>query len=275
MSLVASLALHVTAPALLELELAIANAEPSDIIARPLVLARGELDARLTLDINLEPNQLGHSTSLAPDLWVGVTSELTVGVVHSYVSVDRFATGATLCVVHQDVLGCESTYHNVGVDARYGVMEGDLAVAPRVRAWIRELEPFKPALTFGALVRWTRGRFALTADPYLQLGLANTDRGNRHELWLPLAFSVQPLARWELALHTGWDSMLGRYLDLDGERKLITDAWHVPVAFATRVAATPHVDVGAILGFSRLLGPQNTAKERALFFTVAWRGAAF
>jgi hypothetical protein len=242
-----------------------AQAEPTDFVARPIVLSRGELDARLTLDLNLEPNQFGHSTSLAPDAWVGVTSELTVGVVHSYPSVDRFASGATLCVVHQEGIGCESTYHNVGVDARYGLLEGELAVAPRFRALIRETDPFKPALTFGALVRWTRGRIALTADPYLQLGIANTDQGNRHELWLPIAFAVQPIARWELALHTGWNSILAIW----------RDGWHMPIAFETRVAVTPALDVGAMLGFSTLLGPQNTAKERALFFTVAWRTPLF
>ena len=76
-------------------------------------------------------------------------------------------------------------------------------------------------------------------------------------------------------MHTGWNTVLGTYRGLDDERQLIYDARHIPVAIATRVAATAHLDVGAIVGFRQLLGPQNTPKERALFITVAWRGIVF
>jgi hypothetical protein len=239
-----------------------AAAAPNDFVARPLVLARGQLEAQLVLDLNLAPGYFGKSTSLAPDVWFGALPELTVGLIHSQPSVDRFAPGATFCIVHQDV-GCQSTYHGSGVDARYSVLDGDVAVAPRLRVLVRELDPVKPAVTLGALVRWTRGRFAIIGDPYLQLGLANTDRGNRHALFLPVTFAVQPLARWELSLRTGFHSDLA----------VIRDGYHIPIALATRVAAQrdPHVDVGVMLAFASLLGPQNTAKERALFFWVAYR----
>ena len=76
-----------------------------------------------------------------------------------------------------------------------------------------------------------------------------------------MTFAVQPLARWELSLRTGFHSDLA----------VIRDGYHIPIALATRVAAHSHVDVGAMLGFASLLGPQNTAKERALFFWVAYR----
>jgi hypothetical protein len=238
-----------------------AHAAPAtDFVARPIVLAHHQLDAELVADINLAPRDIGESTSLAPDVWFGVLPELTIGLVHSSPSVDRFSPGATFCVIHQ-ATGCTSTYHGSGVDVRYAVLTGPLAVAPRGRLLLRELDPFKPALTLGALVRWTHGRFAITGDPYLQLGLANRDQGNRAQLFLPIAFAVQPLARWELALRTGFNSELA----------VIEDGWHVPIAVATRVALDAHIDVGIMLGFASLFGPQNTAKERALFFMFAYR----
>ena len=91
--------------------------------------------------------------------------------------------------------------------------------------------------------------------------MANTDQGNRSALFVPITFAVQPLARWEPALRTGFNSDLA----------VISDGWHVPIAIATRVAIEAHIDLGVMLGFSSLLGPQNTAKERALFFMFAWR----
>jgi hypothetical protein len=240
-----------------------ALADPNDLVARPLVLEAGELQANLVTGINLAPKQFGHPTSLSPDLWFGVLPALTVGLFHSNPSVDRFAPGATFCVVHEPDLGCDTTYRGGGIDVRYSALRGDFALAPRARVTIREIDPFKPALLLGTLVRWTRGRFAITGDPYLQIGLANTDQGNRSALFLPVLFSVQPLARWELTLRTGFNSDLA----------VLSDGWHVPVAFETRIAATSHIDAGVMLAFASLLGPQNTAKERALFFTVGWRGA--
>jgi len=237
----------------------LAGAEPNDF-TRPLVLARGQLDAELVADINLAPRLIGQSTSLAPDVWFGALPELTIGLIHSSPSVDRFSPGATFCVVHEQTV-CNSTYHGSGIDAIYSVLAGDLAIAPRARVLVRELDPFKPALTLGTLVRWTRGRFAITGDPYLELGLANRDQGNRAQLFLPIKFAVQPLARWELVLRTGVNSELA----------VLRDGWHVPIAVATRFALDSHFDLGVMLGFASLLGPQNTAKERALFFMFAYR----
>ncbi|HEY5944302.1 MAG TPA: hypothetical protein VIV40_02375, partial [Kofleriaceae bacterium] len=148
-----------------------------------------------------------------------------------------------------------------GIDARWSAVEGDFAVAARMRFLVRQIDPVLPALTFGALVRWTRGRFAIVGDPYLQLGVANTDKGNRAALFVPITFAVQPLSRWEIALRTGWNSDLA----------VIRDGWHVPVAIATRVAIDRNFEAGTMLAFSTLLGPQNTAKERALFFMVGFR----
>jgi hypothetical protein len=146
--------------------------------------------------------------------------------------------------------------------------EADLFVAPRARFVVRDLDPLKPAFLLGAYVRWTRGRYAVTGDPYLQAGLGNTELGNRHALFVPVKLSAQ-VSRVELALRTGWHSDLAVW----------RDGWHIPVAVATRVRIGDHVDAGAMLAFASLLGPQNTAKERALFFSLGftadtgWRAA--
>jgi hypothetical protein len=233
---------------------------PNDLVARPIVLARGQLTAELVADINLAPGRVGDSVSLAPDVWYGALPELTIGLVHSSPSVDRFSPGATICI-EQQTNACSSTYRGSGLDARYSARAGELAVAPRLRLLVRDIDPVKPAITLGSLVRWTRGRFAIIGDPYVMVGLANTDQGNRHALFLPVTFAVQPTARWELALRTGFHSDLA----------VIRDGWHVPVVLATRVALDAHFELGMMLGFETLLGPQNTAKQRALFFTFAYR----
>ena len=129
-----------------------------------------------------------------------------------------------------------------------------------MRLLLRDLDPVKPAVTLGATARWHRGAFAIAADPYLQLGLANRDQGNHAQLWLPVYLELALACRWELALHTGWSS----------ELLTIRDDWHIPLGLAARVTATRFLDVAVEAGFATIGGPQNNVKQRAAMLTVAW-----
>ncbi len=108
---------------------------------------------------------------------------------------------------------------------------------------------------------WQRGRWSITGDPYLQLGLANRPHGNRAGAVASVVLAVQPLPRWAIDLYTGWNSDLAIW----------TDGYYVPGAAGVRVRATSHLDVGATFGFPSILGPQNDVKSRVLFFDVGWR----
>lgn len=237
-----------------------AGAAPDDIVGRSLVLAPDQLAAAVTLEINDAPGYVAEPTSLAPDLWYGVAPGWTIGLIHSDPSVDRFEVGASLCV-RKGLLECDETYHGGGLEARWLARDGALQVAPVARLRVRELSPFEPAVTLGAMLRWQRGRFAVTGDPYLQIGLANTDRGNASALVLPVTFSIQPTCRWALSLSSGWNAELATW----------RDGYRIPVAVGTVVRVTTHVDVGATLGFAELLGPQNSPKPRAVFVMAGYR----
>lgn len=241
-----------------------AHASPADIIDRPLTLERGQFAADLVLEVSVAPDQFASPASIAPDLWYGVTDKLTVGVIHSDQSLDRipffFEPGTTICIRHNDIL-CTRTYHGSSGDVLYSILAGQIAVAAHARLLLRDIDPVKPALTLGAMATWRHGRFSIYTDPYVQWGLANQDLGNRAELWLPLVFAVQPTWRWVVELHTGYDS----------DAQVWRDGYHIPVELGTRARVTRHFDVGGAFGFSTLLGPQNTPKERIVFLDVAWR----
>jgi hypothetical protein len=224
------------------------------------VLDAGHWQAQLVTEINLAPGAFARPLSFAPDAWIGVLPRLTLGLVHSDPSVDRIAPGASICV-RTDVLLCDKAYRGSGIDALYSLREGHIAAAAHGRLLLRDIDPAKPALTLGAALRWTRGRWALGGDPFVQLGLANTDRGNRAELWLPIVAALQPTCRWIVELHTGWNSDVAE----------IRDGWHVPAGLGVRAMATPQLELGAAFGFTSLLGPQNTPKQRVAFVTVGWR----
>jgi hypothetical protein len=233
------------------------RADPSDLVARPLWLAPGEIEVAGTIEMNLAHKAKARPLSLAPDVWVGVAPRWTIGLVHSMASVDRFAPGGSFCV-RTDSLYCDSHYRGSGLDVRFAATD---RIAPRARVLVRDIDPWKPAVTLGAQLRWQHGRYAITGDPYLQLGLANRDQGNRAQLWLPIQLALQPTCRWLVALDTG----------INGELAVFDEAFHVPIAATVRARATTEIDVGATLGFASLLGPQNTPKQRVLFLTIGWR----
>jgi hypothetical protein len=236
---------------------------PRDIISRPLVLAPGAFDLRLTLAINLQQRLISEPTALSPDLWWGVLPRLTIGLIHSDDSLDQIATTGSFCV-HADASAastCARRYKGSGLDVRYSAREGQFALAPRVRVVIRDLDPVKPAMTGGALVRWAHGRFAILADPYLRVPLGNAKLGNRFAINVPVWLAIQPATGWMIALRGGFESDLA----------VIHDGSHIPAAIDTTACVTSHVDVGVEAGWGSLLGPQRDARHATLMVWAGWR----
>lgn len=239
-----------------------AEAPPDDIIARPLVLAPGALGVRLTLAVNLQQRLITQPTALSPDAWWGVLPRLTIGLIHSDDSLDQIAASGSFCVKPgaSTTSTCGRFYKGSGIDVRYSAVEGQFALAPRLRVVIRDIDPFKPAATLGALVRWAHGRFAIIADPYLRVPLANAPLGNRTAINLPVWLAMQPASGWMLALRGGFESDL----------VVIDDGGHVPVAFDVTARATPSLDLGVDAGWAGLLGPQHDARHATLMLWAGW-----
>lgn len=237
------------------------GASPDDLVARPLVLEPGTVDARLTLAINVQQRLITEPTALSPDAWWGVLPRLTVGLIHSDASLDQIATSGSFCI-KTSTSTCAQRYKGSGIDVRYSALEGQFALAPRLRAVIRDTDPFKPAVTLGALLRWTRGRFAITGDPYLRVPLANAPLGNRFAINLPVWFAVQPGAGWMIAVRGGFESDL----------VVIRDGGHIPFALDLAARATDHVDLGVEGGWASLLGPQKDARHATIMLAAGWHG---
>lgn len=235
-------------------------APPDDLVAAPLVLDEGAVELRLTAEINVQRRAFARPLALAPDAWWGVSPRWTIGVIHSSASVDRIAADASLCLRRTALSTCNGRYRGSGLDVRFSALTGALAVAPRLRVLIREIDPFKPATTLGALARWAHGRFAIVSDPYIRLPLANRQLGNRASLSVPLWFAVQPARGWQLAFRTGYDA----------DFAVFRDGGHVPIALEVNARATHALSFGASGGWASLLGPQHDGKHAALTLFADW-----
>ncbi|MBA3502927.1 MAG: hypothetical protein H0T65_21370 [Deltaproteobacteria bacterium] len=237
-----------------------ARADSTDLVTRPLALERHQFHAQLSLEISPYERMVGKPIALAPDFWVGVTEQLTVGVIHSSQSVDRIGARATVCLRQSDLL-CDGPYQGSGLDVRYRLSDGPFAIAPRMRLLVRDIDPWKPAVTLGTLARWSRGRFSIKTDPYLRLGLANRDKGNRAAFVLPFWFGVQPTCRWLVELHTG----------ADGDIAVLSDGWHVPFGLVVTARATETIDVSVEVGATQIYGYQVDSKQRYVMFSASYR----
>lgn len=237
-----------------------AAASPDDLVGRDVVLARGAGEFAAALELNLSTRHVYKPVSLAPDLWFGITDALTVGVIHSARATGVLDTGDGLCP-RDSVHGCPRAYDNVGVDARYRLHTGAIAIAARLRVVASTFDPVKPSIRPGALVRLHRGRFAVIADPHLELGLANRDQGNRDWLRIPVWLAIQPARRVAIALRTG----------IDGEFATYADTFAVPLGVDVTIRATRDVDLTGLVAFPELLGPQNQINPRLAWVGVTWR----
>ena len=222
-----------------------ARGTPARADGGDLVLARGEVVTQVAIEADLAT--FAKPLSIAPDAWVGATSRLTVGFTDSDGALDLVDDGASACL-RGGLFGC--THHGSGVDARYLAADW---IAPRVRVLARELSPWKPALTLGALVRvWRRGRFEVTADPYVQLGLANTDLGNGAAIVAPIYATLALPPRFSLSVETGYVANVAVW----------SDGYHVPLAATVDARVAPHVALAVEAGLTSLAGPQNNVKQR-------------
>ena len=224
--------------------------------AEPLVRDRDEVYARLSIEANLQKLKIARPLSFAPDLYVGVTDRLTLGLIHSGQSVDRIDTGASFCVRELARSSCDGIYQGSGLDVRWA---WHAAIVPHARLLLRDIDPVKPAVTAGTLLRWTRGRYAITSDPYLRVGLANRAEGNRDALVVPIWLGLHA-GSTELSVHTG----------ISGDLQAWRDGWHVPFALVAETVPAREIVLGIEAGFPSLLGPQNNSRTVAIVY-AGWR----
>jgi hypothetical protein len=178
-----------------------------------LTLPKGRLVLDAYLAASLVSGAVFKPFALSPDIWYGATDKVTVGLIHSSVGATGFIGGANtpLCLAGSDG-GCGDVYSGFGLDARYPLKAGPLALAADGGLYIRHFDPFQLALKIGAVGRWHSGKIAVEFAPNLFFGLTNRSggavgttsvAGNQEVFDLPatLLYAVTPKAA--LALQTG------------------------------------------------------------------------
>lgn len=140
-----------------------------------LTLQKGRLVLNAYLAIGLSDGAAFKPVSISPDIWYGVTDDITVGLVHSSVGTTGFIGGAgeSLCLTGTGGL-CPDLYRNVGAEARYKLKMSGIALAVDGGVYALQIQdPMLLDIKLGAVGRWHQGPLAVEASPNLFIGLTN------------------------------------------------------------------------------------------------------
>lgn len=175
--------------------------------SRRLVLEAHEaLLSGSTLNLNLTTDLVAKPVSLAPSIYYGVSSSVTIGITHDQGTTlftprpgirtaSHSVGGTTLVATSGDGVcvsgsshGCPDTYNNVGFDTLGTITEGTVDVAAHIGLDFLTLsDPRVIQLRIGALGRYRiSDKVALTYDPRVELGLTQRDSGNTERLDVPV-----------------------------------------------------------------------------------------
>jgi hypothetical protein len=222
-------------------------------------LPKGKLALDAFVEMNLSSDQAFKPVSLAPDLWYGVTDDLTVGLVHSFVGQTGFLgkSGDSLCLTGSDN-GCGHFYNNVGIDGRIRIMK---PFAVDVGLYINSIsDPFQLAGKLGIDGRWVWGKVALEAQASLLIGLTNREPAttgmvvvatNKERLYIPLTLSYLVAPKLDLALQAGLYTPFSE----------AGDSWRIPLSLAARCAVNEKFGLGLAFSFPDLIGGGSTTAD--------------
>jgi len=224
-------------------------------------LPKGKLLLDAFVEMNLSSGAAFKPVSISPDLWYGVTDDVTIGLVHSGIGATGFleAAGNSLCITGTDN-GCAHFYNNVGLDGRIRIAK---PWAVDVGLYINSIsDPFQLAAKLGIDGRWTWNKVALELQPSLFLGLTNREPAagmvavatNTETLYVPATLSYLVAPKFDLALQAG--------LVLPFTKT--SDTWAIPLSIAARYAVSPKFGLGLAFTFPELIGGTSTAKARTL-----------
>lgn len=240
-----------------------------DSVRRGLQGSKGELSARIYLNINLSSELAGEPVSLAPDLFYAVTDKVQLGLLHMGPMGWQTLPGTGLCLTGKDG-GCPKVYNNIGLDLLLNLLSGDVFLSAHASFFVLSFaDPSATMLTLGLAgkVRIAEG-LAFFFGPQLGIGLSGREEvtGKKEWLFLPLELELQAAAALQLKLFTG----------VEGPFSGFGDSYRIPLGIGGLYSLSTHFDLGLRFSFDNLLGhvPEGAgrADSRSLSLLLVIRG---
>ncbi len=228
-----------------------------------LVLPKDQIFVQAFLEINLSKESAFKPISIQPDGWFGVNNDLTVGLVHSPRAVTGFIApegpGTGICLGSTGTDGnCASNYSNMGLLARYHLLDSPVILAADGGLLFRDFDPFTLSLKLGVVGEWQQSE-KLAVQFGLNLAFGITERSqdvagesvtiNGDFINLPVAVMYQVMPKLAVGVQTGFRS---RLQDLG-------DRYTVPLSLGARYLVSPKIIVDASFSLPLLITGQEDA----------------
>jgi hypothetical protein len=238
-----------------EYELALPQSDPTKerlrmTLPEGRVLVQGFIQMSLSSELVLKP------VSLSPDVWYGLTEDLSIGLAHSSSGSGGFYGGSnnSLCLTGENN-GCPEVYHNAALLGRYSLLDTGVGLAAQGGLVVSNLDPLFLGVQLGVVGRWEMAPIAVVFQPSIYLGISEREAGNTEALALPVAAMFDVMPELAVGLQTG---VALRFDD-------IGNTWVVPVSLGGRYAIMP--GVWAELVFSLPAVVQGADTETGAFDT--------
>lgn len=214
-----------------------------------LTLHRGAVSGAVSFELGVAKGRALAPTSIAPDLFVGITDRFTLGAVTSSSGLTGFrgSAGSGYCVTTPEE-GCPRAYTTGGVDGLFAVLRGSVQLAVNAgMIWSAYKPTVHNDLKLGFKLKLTEGRVFAMMTPNVWLAL--DDRHDRalpheHQLFVPISFWVKPAAKLALGVASG----------VKGPLEGFKDRMSIPAGGLVQLAVDPHVSVGGSFVFGKVIG---------------------
>ncbi len=211
--------------------------------------------------IGLSSGSAGKPIQIVPNLYYGVSNELSVGLAHNP-GAEIFQTdGRGLCLSGTSG-GCAKVYNNLSLDALFSFMRSStMDLAGHGGLDFISLDPMFLSLRLGVKGKTMAGPLVIVFDPSLNIGLTKRSAGNKELLQLPVRVGFMATPQ----LNIGVSIALRGAIDGFG------DNYNIPVGVGGTFAINNMLDVRAQFTFDNLAGKGGGADFRTMSVGAAYR----
>jgi len=221
-----------------------------DYNARPLTLGKGVVGIHADFAVDISAHQWGKPLWLIPNVYYGVSDQLSVGIVENP-TWEFFPSQGGFCLSNDTYCGKVVVPNNTSLDLKFSLSRtASMEVAFHGGIDLLAIDPFTAAGRAGLLLKiLINGPVSIMADPSFRAGITRRNppapyAPNKEYISVPIRVGYQLNPQVNVGLLTGVNSAL------DG----FADRYQVPVGLTGLAALTDKIDVGATLLFPAVAG---------------------
>jgi len=251
---------------------AAASAAPATGASTDVTLRQGGISVDGDIVINLSKDLVGKPIQIVPNVYYGISNELTVGAAWNP-GAEIFQAGGGiagaprgLCITGSSN-GCEKFLNNLSLDALFSFMRQstmDLGVHAGLD-FLQFSDDLFLSVRAGVKGKMLAGPLVVVFDPALNFGVSKRDLGNKEFLAIPVRVGFMATPQLNLG------ASIGLFGPLNPEVGGFGDFYTIPIGLGGAFAVNSMLDVRAQFTFTNLAGNDSSADGRALSIGAAYR----